>query len=188
MIFFDLGTQKLVREVGGWGHVEALRLAVACNYQDGVGYQDWWEAQAGDLLATLHRAEMIVGFNVTKFDYRVLSLYGKIADLEDKTFDLFEEVGYQTGVKVSLNTLAMINLGEARLFESGVTAVRLYQTGKRDELIAFCRKDVELVRRLYELWETQGILWAKGTAYVVWPGRDGIGRKASERGAVVGSR
>ena len=48
--------QKLVREVGGWANVEGLRLAVACTYQDDAGYQDWWEAQAGDLLAQLPHA------------------------------------------------------------------------------------------------------------------------------------
>ena len=169
-IFFDLETQRLAKEVGGWANVEAMRLAVACTHESLTGYKDWWEAQAADLINELRKATLIVGYNVNRFDYRVLSAYGPIEDLMDKTFDLFGEIRYQTGTMVPLNTLAMLNLGEAKTHESGVAAVRLYKTGRHEELVTYCRRDVELTRRLYELWEARGILWTTGTQYVVWPG------------------
>ena len=81
-IFFDLETQKLASEVGGWGNIEALGVAVACTHDDDMGYRDWWEAQAADLLRELHKASLVVGFNLNQFDYRVLSLYGDVSGLE----------------------------------------------------------------------------------------------------------
>jgi len=170
IIFFDLETQKLADEVGGWANIEALRLSVGCTHDDDNRYRDWWEAQAADLIAELHRARLIVGFNVTGFDYRVLSLYGGVAGLEEKTFDILDEIKLQRGKRVALNVLAKINLGEAKTLESGVQAVRLWRAGRREELVAYCRQDVELTRRLYELWETRGLLWVSPTEYVVWPG------------------
>ena len=171
MLFLDLETQHLAAEVGGWCNVEALRLAVACTYDDDAGYRDWWELQAGDLLEELSRASHIVGYGLSQFDYRVLTAYGSTRGLEAKTFDLLHEVRSQHVRSVSLNTLAVLNLGEAKVFESGVQAVKLWKVGALEELTAYCRKDVELTRRLYEFWETQGLLWVPGGQYVVWPGQ-----------------
>jgi DEAD/DEAH box helicase domain-containing protein len=170
VVFFDLETQKLAAEVGGWANIEALGLAVACTHDDDMGYRDWLEAQAADLLEELHRASLIVGFGVNQFDYRVLSLYGDASGLEAKTFDILDEVFAQTGRRLALNVLAKRNLGEAKSLESGVGAIRLWRTGKLDELLAYCQRDVELTRRLYELWEARGLLWVSPTEYVVWPG------------------
>ena len=184
MIVFDLETQNTAKEVGGWSNVEAMRVSVACTFDERYGYRDWWEGQAADLLNELGRAELIVGYNVNRFDYRVLSAYGSIASLEEKTFDIFGEVRYQTGSMISLNHLAMMNLGEAKVLESGVQAVRLWKTGRREELVAYCRRDVELTKRLFELWEAQGILWTEGTQYVVWPGvtsAESVKRLSDER-------
>lgn len=169
-LFFDLETQKLAHEVGGWGNIEALGLAVAASYDDDHGYRDWWEAQAGDLLEELDKADLVVGYNVTKFDYRVLSLYGSTAGFDAKTFDILDEIVAQRGRRVSLASLAVINLGEAKGLESGVMAVSLWKTGEMEKLIAYCRKDVELTKRLYAMWEDQGLLWVPGGDYVVWPG------------------
>lgn len=170
VVFFDLETQNLVSEVGGWGSVEALRISVACTFDQERGYRDWWEAQAGDLLQVLRGASQIVGFNLNAFDFRVLAPYGDVSALVEKTFDMHAEIHRQTGRRVGLNSLAVINLGEAKAFESGVQAVRLWRTGRLEELVNYCRRDVELTRRLYELWQSWGLLWVSGLEYAVWPG------------------
>lgn len=170
VIFFDLETKKLASEVGGWANIEALGLAVACTHDDDSGYRDWWEMQAADLLEELSRARLVVGFNVNQFDYRVLSLYGDVRGLEAKTFDILDEIKAQTGKRLGLNVLAKRNLGEAKSLEGGVQAIRLWRMGRLEELAGYCRRDVELTRRLYELWEARGLLWTSPAEYVVWPG------------------
>jgi DEAD/DEAH box helicase domain-containing protein len=175
MLVFDLETQNLAHEVGGWANVEALRLAVAVSWDERHGCRPWWEAQAGDLLAELRRTELVVGFNVTKFDYRVLSLYGRTTDLAGRTFDLLDEIRAQTGSHKgkSLAALAALNLGESKGLESGAMAVALWRAGDLDALEAYCRQDVELTRRLYETWRNDGLLWVSPQDYVVWPGGGG---------------
>lgn len=169
MIVFDIETKKLAEEVGGWANVEALGLSVACTWDEDHGYRDWWESQAGDLLEELRKAELIVGFNVNQFDYRVLSLYGSVVGLDDKTFDILDEIRQQATRRVSLNHLAKTNLGEAKTYESGVHAVRLYKTGRLEELAMYCRRDVELTKRLYESWEMTGILWMPNLETLPFP-------------------
>mgnify|MGYP001818627275 CR=1 FL=1 len=170
MIVFDLETKKLAEEVGGWANVEAMGLSVACTWDEDHGYRDWWEMQAGDLLEELRKAELIVGFNLNKFDYRVLSLYGSILGLEDKTFDILDEIWHQAHVRVALSHLAKINLGEAKAFESGVHAVRLYKQGKSEELAAYCRRDLEITKTLYLTWQMSGVMWLPNLETVVFTG------------------
>ena len=181
LIVFDLETKKLAEEVGGWSNVEAMGLAVACSWDEDNGYRDWWESQAGDLLEELRKAELIVGYNVSQFDYRVLSLYGGTSDLENKTFDIFREIWQQAHTRVSLNHLAKTNLGEAKSLESGVQAVRLYKTGRLEELAAYCRRDTEITKTLYEQWEMTGILWLPNLSHVVFPRPQGAERLAELR-------
>lgn len=169
-IVLDIETQHLADEVGGWGNLEALQVAVAVTWDDEAGYRTWWEGQVGDLLAELEKADLVVGYNVSVFDYAVLALYGRVDELGEKTFDLLDEIFQQTGRRVGLNVVAKLNLGEAKAYESGAAAVQLWRDDRLEALVAYCQKDVELTRRLYEMWENEGILWISGAEYVVWPG------------------
>lgn len=169
LIVLDLETQHLAADVGGWQNIEAMRVSVAVTWDEEAGYRTWWESQAGDLLDALDRAEAIVGFNVTAFDYRVLSLYGNTAGYFAKTRDLHLELLQQTGRRVGLDRLARLNLGEAKALESGIDAAALWQAGELETLAAYCQKDVELTRRLYELWRTAGVLFVNPADFAVWP-------------------
>lgn len=169
-IVLDLETQHLADEVGGWGNLEALQVAVAVSWDEDNGYRTWWEAQAADLVAELGRSRLVVGYNLSAFDYGVLSLYGRVDDLADKTFDILDEIRSQGHRLVSLNAIAKLNLGEAKAYESGADAVKLWRDGRLEDLEAYCLKDVELTKRLYEFWEETGILWVSGVEFAIWPG------------------
>lgn len=168
-VIFDLETQKSAAEVGGWQNIEALRVSVACTWDERAGYRTWWEAQAGDLLSELDKAALIVGFNVTAFDYRVLSLYGDTAGLFPKTHDIHAEIFSQTHRRAGLGKLAALNLGETKALESGLDAVASWQAGDLETLAAYCQKDVELTRRLYEFWRSAGVLFVTPADFAVWP-------------------
>lgn len=171
-LYFDLETQNLAEEVGGWANIEALRLAVAVTWDEDHGYRSWWESQAANLVRELHHARQIVGFNLSRFDYRVLSLYGRTDDLLPKTFDLLDEIRAQTGSHKGkgLANLARLNLGESKAIEGGgVMAPTLFRQGDLGTLETYCQKDVELTRKLAELWESQGLLWVSWQQYVIWP-------------------
>jgi len=170
VIVFDLETQYLASEVGGWSNIEALRVAVACTWDERNEYRTWWEAQVGDLLTVLRSEKFLVGFNVNKFDFRVLSLYGDCRGFEDKTFDILDEIRKQGKRLVNLNRLATINLGETKMVESGVDAVGMWRKGELDHLAMYCQRDVELTKRLFEFWRDNGLLFVSGADYVVFPG------------------
>jgi DEAD/DEAH box helicase domain-containing protein len=169
-IVLDIETQNLADEVGGWHNLQALQLAVAVTWDEDAGYRTWWEGQAGDLLAELGRSKLVVGYNISAFDYAVLSLYGDTEELLEKTFDILDELWQQLHKRVSLNLVASLNLGEAKAYASGADAVKLWRDGRLEDLEAYCLKDVELTQRLYELWEAEGVLWISNVDFAVWPG------------------
>ena len=144
---------------------------MACSWDETHGFRTWWEGAAADLITELRSSDVIVGFNVNSFDYRVLAMYGDTSGLDEKTFDILDEIRKQAG-RVSgsnLNALASLNLGETKTF-SGEQAVDLFRTGRMAELESKCRQDVELTHRLLEVWETSGLIWLSETNYVIWPG------------------
>ena len=65
IVFFDLETQKLASEVGGWGHIDQMQLSVAVTYAtDDSKYRHFTEDQASELVAELVRADLVVGTQV----------------------------------------------------------------------------------------------------------------------------
>lgn len=175
VIFFDLETQNLSFDVGGWHNIEAVRLAVACTWDEEQGPRTWWEPQAVDLLNTLASFDLIVGFNTTKFDFRVMAFYSDVANyLSEQNFDILLEIQLQGYPLVGLDDLAKINLGEQKTLKSG-SAVDLWREGSVRSLAlleTYCANDVQLTRHLTEFWEDRGVIWldAVQASYALWPG------------------
>ena len=71
--YFDLETQKSADEVGGWGNIHKMKLAVGVDWdsidQDYFVYE---EKDAKTLVEKLRTADLVIGFNVIGFDYTVL--------------------------------------------------------------------------------------------------------------------
>ncbi|MEE8277602.1 MAG: DEAD/DEAH box helicase, partial [Thermoanaerobaculia bacterium] len=75
-VLFDLETQRSAAEVGGWDNAHRMLVAVGvvCHLQEGT-LETYREEAVPELIARLEAADLVVGFNVRRFDYRVLSGY-----------------------------------------------------------------------------------------------------------------
>jgi DEAD/DEAH box helicase domain-containing protein len=158
VLFFDLETQRGAEEVGGWHNAHLMRLAVAVAWDRATGrFESWSEAGVGELLARLRAAELVVGFNVRCFDYRVLRGYTDL-DLDRlPTFDLLEAVRARLGFRVSLGHLAEETLG-SRKDGDGLASLRWWREGRVDRVRAYCERDVALLRDLFEHALARGYL------------------------------
>jgi DEAD/DEAH box helicase domain-containing protein len=105
----------------------------------------------------LKKLDLIIGFNIKRFDYRVLQPYTKINLAEVPTLDILEEVHNFLGHRLSLNHLAEKTLEEKKSGD-GLLALELYAAGKWEELEAYCRQDVSLTHRLFEFGVRHGYL------------------------------
>ncbi|MGH7364069.1 MAG: DEAD/DEAH box helicase, partial [Candidatus Methylomirabilales bacterium] len=76
VLVLDVETQRSAEEVGGWEHLDRMGLAVAVTHDLASGLSRvYLERDAPALVADLASADLVVGFNVRRFDYGVLQPY-----------------------------------------------------------------------------------------------------------------
>ncbi|MDP3938190.1 MAG: DEAD/DEAH box helicase [Deltaproteobacteria bacterium] len=150
VIFFDLETQLSAEEVGGWEKAHLMRLAVGVIYDSREGrYEHYGEAEVQRLLDRLREADLVVGFNVLRFDYAVLGAYAGETLSGLPTFDILGDIHRTLGFRLSLGHLAEQTLGTAKAAD-GLDSLRWWREGRVEEVAAYCEQDVEITRRLFE--------------------------------------
>src|SRR5690606_31517722 len=158
LVFFDLETQRSAEEVGGWHNAHLMRLALAVTWDARAErFETFHERDVHALLARLAEAELVIGFNVLGFDYRVLRGYTD-RDLERlPTFDVLDAVRERIGFRLPLGHLAEENLGVPKAAD-GLQSLQWWREGRIAEIEAYCRRDVALLRDLFQRALDQGHL------------------------------
>jgi DEAD/DEAH box helicase domain-containing protein len=149
ILIFDLETQLLSDDVGGWSNIAKMKLACAVTYNLTSGeFNDYLESDVEKLLADLRAASLVVGFNVRRFDYEVLRPYAS-KPLQLPTLDMLENLYQTLGFRLSLDSVAAATLGRNKSAD-GVQAVHWFKTGQTQKLLDYCRQDVQVTRELYD--------------------------------------
>jgi DEAD/DEAH box helicase domain-containing protein len=150
LLFFDLETQRSAEEVGGWHNAHLMRLALAVVYDSvDARFETYRENEVEALLARLRQADLVVGFNIRRFDYAVLRGYTDADVAGLPTFDLLEAVHSRLGFRLPLSHLAEETLGVPKSGD-GLQSLKWWKDGRVDDVEQYCRKDVALVRDLFE--------------------------------------
>ncbi len=156
-VFFDLETQRSSDDVGGWGHIADMGLSVAVTYSSAKSsYHVYGDHNVQELIQELQAADLVVGFNIFRFDYVVLSAYTDLP-LIVPSLDMLDYIYRHLGFRISLDNLAHINLGVSKSAH-GLQAITWWKEGNVDAIIEYCRRDVTITRDLYELGRAQGFL------------------------------
>ena len=149
ILYFDLETQKSAEDVGGWGNIHDMKLAVGVVWdsceQEYFSYQ---ENTALQLVEKLQTADLVVGFNVKKFDYGVLQPYADFDLDEITTFDMLIDINKELGHRLSLNHLAENTLN-AKKSADGLVSLQWYKEGKIEKIVDYCKQDVKVTRDLF---------------------------------------
>ena len=155
---FDLETQCSAQEVGGWHQAHLMRISCGVVYDsdenDCIVYA---EDQVEALIAHLQRLDLVIGFNVQRFDYKVLSGYSKFDFGRLPTLDLLQAAYQRLGFRLSLDHLAQATLGVGKA-GSGLDALRWWREGCLDKIITYCRMDVCITHDLYRFARDKGYL------------------------------
>jgi len=149
-VLFDLETLRSAADVGGWGNAHRMGVAVgvACFLEEGR-FEIYREDRVGELADALSAAELVVGFNVKRFDYKVLSGYTGVDYARMlPTLDLLEELHRCLGFRLGLGHLALETLGAGKSAD-GLQSLRWVAQGRFDLVEDYCVRDVEVLRDLY---------------------------------------
>ena len=171
ILYFDLETQKSADDVGGWDKVHKMKLAVGVVWDSlEQKFFSYIDSEASQLVEKLKTADLVVGFNVAKFDYGVLQPYATKIDFdlqEINTFDMLIDINKKLGHRLSLNHLAENTLN-AKKSADGLVSLQWYKEGKIDKIIEYCKQDVEITRDLF--------LYGVSHGYVKYSTRSGVAK------------
>ncbi len=145
----DIETQRSAAEVGGWHRADRMRVSCAVLYDSRTDeFFDFVEGQIPMLLAHLQTLDLVVGFNIKRFDYKVLSAYTDMDFRRLPTLDILERVKAQLGYRLSLDHLATVTLDAGKTAD-GLDALRWWREGKIARILSYCRSDVAITRDLF---------------------------------------
>jgi DEAD/DEAH box helicase domain-containing protein len=127
-----------------------MRVSVAVVYDSVENrFFSYTEDRIDELLEHLEKADLVVGFNIKRFDYSVLRAYtGK--DLKSlATFDILEDLFRRLGFRLGLDHLAVETLNQKKSAD-GLQALEWFKNGEMEKLTEYCKHDVEITRDLFE--------------------------------------
>ena len=155
IVYFDLETQKSADEVGGWDKISAMKMSVGVTYSTARGdYIIYGERDVENLIRELQRADLVVGFNILRFDYEVLHGYTPMDLTQVPTLDMLVHLSDKLGHRLSLDAIATATFGLEKTAE-GLQAIQWFKEGKLAEIAEYCCFDVKLTKLVHEYGATQ---------------------------------
>jgi DEAD/DEAH box helicase domain-containing protein len=177
-VYLDIETLRWSEEVeGGWSNIPAFGMALAVTWAEPPpGFTAWGcfgvnstEVNAArDLIAYLLEFDRIITFNGERFDFKVLSAYGDVSGLYERSFDLLAVLQKKLGHRVSLDNLARATLHRSKIAD-GLKAVQWWRSGEPElqrKVLEYCVEDVAILRDL--------VLWGRNTGFLKYLDRTEI--------------
>lgn len=155
----DVETRRSAQEVGGWNKANKMGVSVAVLYDSSDdAFHTFSQDEISALMARLQTLELVVGFNVKRFDYQVLSAFAPLQSLRSlPTLDLLEKVTEHLGYRLSLDHLAKATL-QAEKTADGLQALAWWKEGRVQEIAEYCARDVAITRDLFLHGREKGYL------------------------------
>jgi DEAD/DEAH box helicase domain-containing protein len=149
VMVLDVETLRGADQVGGWhnSHLMGLAVAVVADSLSGES-RAFFEHQADELFAFLRKADLIVGFNIIGFDFKVLSAYDDGTLERLPVFDILADVRRRLGFRLSLAHLTEHTLGASKTAD-GLQSLAWIREGRLDLVEEYCRADVRITEQLF---------------------------------------
>jgi DEAD/DEAH box helicase domain-containing protein len=161
----DIETQRSAQDVGGWHRADRMGISCAVLYDSQQDtFLEFLEDQVPLLIEHLKRLDLIVGFNIQRFDYQVLTGYTDVDFRKFPTLDILAEIYKHLGYRLSLAHLAEITLHTQKSGD-GLQALQWWKEGRIREIVDYCKVDVTITRDLY--------LYGKKYGYLLFKNRSG---------------
>ncbi|MBN1930113.1 MAG: DEAD/DEAH box helicase [Desulfobacterales bacterium] len=162
----DIETQRSAAEVGGWHRADLMGVSCAVVYDSAEDtFYEFLEPQINQMIEHLKQFDLVVGFNILRFDYSVLRGYAPLFDFNTlPTLDILDQIYKRLGYRLSLDHLAQVTLG-AEKSADGLQALQWWKEGRIREIIDYCKMDVEITRDLF--------LYGKKNNYLLFNNKSG---------------
>ncbi|MDR3044514.1 MAG: DEAD/DEAH box helicase [Desulfovibrio sp.] len=154
----DVETRRAAADVGGWNRADRMGVSVAVLYDAADdSYTPYEQDAVPEMLDRLRAADLVVGFNISRFDYAVLSPFAPYDLHTLPTLDMLTKVKDRLSYRISLDNLAQATFGTPKSAD-GLQALQWWKEQRLDLITAYCRKDVEITRALFLHGREKGYL------------------------------
>ena len=154
----DVETRRAAADVGGWNRADRMGVSVAVLYDAADdSYTPYEQDAVPEMLDRLRAADLVVGFNISRFDYAVLSPFAPYDLHTLPTLDMLTKVKDRLSYRISLDNLAQATFGTPKSAD-GLQALQWWKEQRLDLITEYCRKDVEITRALFLHGREKGYL------------------------------
>jgi DEAD/DEAH box helicase domain-containing protein len=164
-LVLDLETQKSFKEVGKsrGAQLEKLKISVVGTYDYATGeFKAYEEKEMMLLEKRLREADLLIGFNIRRFDLPVLAPYLFTAIDKLPVLDLLEAIEKVRGHRASLDSIAKPTLKRHKSGR-GEDALALFKENRMEELKRYCLDDVRLTKEIFEFGCREGKVFFTST-------------------------
>lgn len=161
ILTFDIETTNTFDEVGSPNAVD-LDLAVICVLDSETNEMThYFKEDLHKLWPLMEQADMLVSYNGDHFDIPLLNKYYEGDLTQIKSLDLLVEIRKSLGRRIKLDDIASATLGESKSAD-GLQSIVWWRQGKIDEVVAYCKQDVVVTRKVYDFAMQNGhVLYIK---------------------------
>ena len=161
----DIETRYGADEVGGWSRCDRMGVSIAVLYDSGLDqFLTFEQDQMDELVAALQPLDLVIGFNILRFDYKVLSGLHGFPFHKLPTLDLLQHVHERLGYRLKLDTIAQATLDVGKSAD-GLQALAWWKEGRLDLITEYCIQDVAVTRDVY--------LFGRENGYVLFTNKAG---------------
>jgi DEAD/DEAH box helicase domain-containing protein len=154
----DVETRRSAADVGGWNRPDLMGVSIAVLYDSARDeFVDYEQDAIPALAERLKTFELVVGFNILRFDYGVLAGIHPFAYAKLPTLDMLAHVHERLGYRLKLDNLAQATLDVGKSAD-GLMALKWWAEGRLDEITKYCRQDVAVTRDLYLFGRDNGFV------------------------------
>jgi len=157
-VVLDVETQLSAQEVGGWHKADKMRVSVAvAYYSDTDVYEHYTEEQVPKMLEAIRDYNLVIGFNISRFDYKVLTPYASYDLKTLPTLDMLDVIKKRLSYRVSLDNLGSATLNAPKSAD-GLQALKWWKEGEIEKIAHYCQQDVAITRDIYLSGRDNGFL------------------------------
>ncbi len=157
VVTFDIETANWMSDTGTGDPADLTIALVGVHDSETDAYTSYLEGELPQLWPILERTDILVGYNSDHFDIPLLNKYYPGDLTKIKSLDLMKEVHAVVGRRLKLDSLAEGTLGENKS-ASGAQSLQWWRAGEIEKVRAYCLKDVEITKKLFDTALAKGAL------------------------------
>lgn len=153
---FDLQTRKTYEDVGGKKGIAQMGISFAAllNHQTDE-LELFTEKEVTRLIDKILSSQLIVGLNLKKFSYKVLSSFGNTDFQKIRSLDILDYLRKKIVLKPCIEDLFLGTLGINKSLDN-MKITRLFKLGKTEEVKQITIQNVKALNSVYSFGKEKG--------------------------------